>query len=79
MPTEKRPVIAMDIKLKHYRDPETGDVVGVDRYETGFAYRDRYELLNRYVDAVYEAGGIPLMVPCFPDEDIRVDVGCTRR
>lgn len=71
--TKKRPVIAMDIKLKHYCDPETGDVVGVDRYETAFAYRDRYELLNRYVDAIYEAGGIPLMVPCFPDEDILRD------
>jgi len=73
MAQRQHPVVAMDIKLKHYRDHETGDVVGVDRYETGFAYRDRYELLNRYVDAVQEAGGIPLLVPCFTDEDILRD------
>jgi len=69
MPTERRPVIALDIKLKHYRDPQTNEVVGVDRYETGFAYRDRYEVLNRYVDAVHEAGGLPLMTPPFTDEE----------
>jgi len=70
MPAGKRPVIALDIKLKHYRHPETDEVVGVDQYETEFAYRDRYEILNRYVDAVQECGGLPLMVPPFTDEDI---------
>lgn len=69
MSAAHRPVIALDIKLKHYRNPETDEVIGVDQYETGFAYRDRYEVLNRYVDAVQECGGLPLMVPPFTDED----------
>jgi len=42
MSAAHRPVIALDIKLKHYRNPETDEVIGVDQYETGFAYRDRY-------------------------------------
>ena len=42
MLAKKRPVIALDIKLKHYFDPETDKVVGVDRYETDFSYRDRH-------------------------------------
>ena len=70
MADRRRPVIAMDIKLKHYRDPKTQEVIGADQYLTDFAYRDRYELLNRYVDAVHEAGALPLLVPCFTEEDI---------
>lgn len=69
MPKGGRPVVALDIKLKHYRDPETNEMIGVERYETGFAYRDRYQVLNRYVDAIHEAGGMPLMVPPFTDEE----------
>ena len=70
MSKDRRPVIALDIKLKHYRDPETQKVIDVDRYETPFAYRDSYTVLNRYVDAVHEAGALPLMVPPFTDESI---------
>ena len=69
MSYEKPLVIALDVKLKHYRDPETNDVIGVDQYETEFACRDRYEVLNRYVDAVQECGALPLMLPPFTDED----------
>jgi len=69
MPKVKRPVIALDVKLKHYRDPKTAEVIGVDQYETPFAYRDRYQVLNRYVDATREAGGVPVMVPPFTDDD----------
>ena len=69
MARDGRPIIALDIKLKHLRDPETNDVVGVDQYETPFAYRDSYTVLNRYVDAVQETGGIPIMVPPFTDDE----------
>lgn len=69
MPTQRRPVIAMDIKLKHYRDPETQEIVEIDQYLTDFAFRDRYQIFNRYVDSVYEAGALPLLVPCFTEED----------
>ena len=70
MAAETRPVIAMDIKLAHYRDPQTDEIVGVDQYLTGFTFRDKYTLFNRYVDSVHEAGGLPLLVPCFSEEDI---------
>lgn len=68
MSLRERPVIALDIKLKHFLSPDTNDVVTPDQYETEFAYRDRYTVLNRYVDAIYETGGLPLMVPPFTDE-----------
>jgi putative glutamine amidotransferase len=70
MLAKKRPVIALDIKLKHYFDPETDKVVGVDRYETDFSYRDRYQILNRYVDAIQERGGLPLLIPPVTDEGV---------
>jgi len=73
MPLPDRPVIALDIKLKHHRTPETNEVVGVEDYLTSFASRDRYEIFNRYVDSVYEAGALPLLVPCFDDEDLLRD------
>ena len=60
----------MDIKLRHQRDAETGAVIGPDQYLTDFAYRDEYKIYNRYVDQVFEAGGLPLLVPCFTDEAI---------
>ena len=60
MSVVNRPAIALDVKLKHYCDPETGDVVGVDQYETPFAYRDRYEIVNR------DAGPPPSAVPLDP-------------
>jgi len=60
----------MDIKLKHYKDPQTGEIMEPGDYKTGFAFRDRYQIFNRYVDSVYEAGGLPLLVPCFDDENI---------
>ena len=81
----RRPVIAMDIKLRHLRaskaSPRTSSdgatefarsngIVGPEEYETDFAYRDEYRVYNRYVDQVYESGGIPLLVPCFTDESI---------
>ena len=81
----RRPVIAMDIKLRHLRaskaSPRTSSdgptefarsngIVGPEEYETDFAYRDEYRVYNRYVDQVYESGGIPLLVPCFTDETI---------
>ncbi len=65
-----RPLIAIDIKLKHRQDPETGELVLPEEYETEFAFRDRYQVYNRYVDAVYEHGGMPLMVPPIVDEDL---------
>jgi len=68
MPSANRPVIALDIKLKHYRNQGTNEVVGVEDYTTDFAFRDRYEIFNRYVDALHEAGALPLLVPCFDDE-----------
>jgi len=68
MPAKTRPIIAIDIKLRHYKDPQTQEIVGVDRYPTDFAFRDSYGVFNRYVDAVHEAGGLPLLVPCFTDE-----------
>ena len=81
----RRPVIAMDIKLRHLRasktpQPKLSDgqaefarssgIVGPEKYETDFAYRDEYRVYNRYVDQIYESGGIPLLVPCFTDERI---------
>ena len=81
----RRPVIAMDIKLRHLRaskapprkpsdgQPEfarSSGIVGPEEYETDFAYRDEYRVYNRYVDQIYESGGIPLLVPCFTDESI---------
>ena len=68
-----RPIIAIDIKLKHYQDPDTGALLGPEAYETDFAFRDRYQVFNRYVDAVYEHGGLPLLVPPFVDEDLLAD------
>ena len=69
-PQQARPIIAMDIKLKHLRDSNTGAVIGPDEYLTDFAYRDEYKIYNRYVDQVFEAGGLPLLVPCFTDEAV---------
>jgi len=78
----RRPVIAMDIKLRHLRAskasqtkndvefPRSNGIVGPDQYETDFAYRDEYRIYNRYVDQIFESGGIPLLVPCFTDEKI---------
>ncbi|HJN07795.1 MAG TPA: gamma-glutamyl-gamma-aminobutyrate hydrolase family protein [Pirellulaceae bacterium] len=79
----RRPVIAMDIKLRHLRAtkaPKSNDekaefarssgIVGPEQYETDFAYRDEYRIYNRYVDQIFESGGIPLLVPCFTDEPI---------
>ena len=76
----RRPVIAMDIKLRHLRAskvskkdvefPRSSGIVGPDQYETDFAYRDEYRIYNRYVDQIFESGGIPLLVPCFTDEKI---------
>jgi putative glutamine amidotransferase len=81
----RRPVIAMDIKLRHLRaskapprkssdgQPEfarSSGIVGPEEYQTDFAYRDEYRVYNRYVDQIYESGGIPLLVPCFTDESI---------
>ena len=81
----RRPVIAMDIKLRHLRAskvsraksdlgkaefPRSSGIVGPDEYETDFAYRDEYRIYNRYVDQIFESGGIPLLVPCFTDETI---------
>lgn len=70
MPILKRPIIAMDIKLMHYQNSETGETVGVSQYRTKFAFRDKYFITNRYVDAVYEAGGLPLLMPCFTETDV---------
>lgn len=70
MQSPNRPVIALDIKLKHYRSSDTNEVVGVEDYVTSFAFRDRYEIFNRYVDALCEAGALPLLVPCFDDETV---------
>ena len=67
---QTRPIIAMDIKLKHQRDSNTGAVIGPDEYLTDFAYRDEYKIYNRYVDQVFETGGLPLLVPCFTGEAI---------
>jgi len=82
---DRRPVIAMDIKLRHLRaskapprkssdgQPEfarSNGIVSPEEYETDFAYRDEYRVYNRYVDQIYESGGIPLLVPCFTDESI---------
>ena len=84
-PRQHRPVIAMDIKLRHLPAskaprPKDGDdkaefargsgIVGPDQYETDFAFRDEYRIYNRYVDQIFESGGIPLLVPCFTDEAI---------
>ena len=84
-PAARRPVIAMDIKLRHLRaakaprDESNEDrtefarssgIVGPEQYETDFAYRDEYRIYNRYVDQIFESGGIPLLVPCFTDESI---------
>ena len=69
-PNLRRPVIAIDIKLKHLSDPSTGKTIGPDQYETDFAYRDRYQIFNRYVDVIQEAGALPLLVPCFTEEKI---------
>jgi len=84
-PAARRPVIAMDIKLRHLRaskaplaksnDDKTefarsSGIVGPEQYETDFAYRDEYRIYNRYVDQILESGGIPLLVPCFTDETI---------
>ena len=84
-PAERRPVIAMDIKLRHLRaskSPRTkssggksefarsNGIVGPEQYATDFAYRDEYRIYNRYVDQIFESGGIPLLVPCFTDETI---------
>ena len=84
-PQARRPVIAMDIKLRHLRPSKAGQgksnddktefarssgIVGPEQYETDFAYRDEYRIYNRYVDQIYESGGIPLLVPCFTDESI---------
>jgi putative glutamine amidotransferase len=81
----RRPVIAMDIKLRHLRASKapprkssddqaefarSSGIVGPEEYETDFAYRDEYRVYNRYVDQIYESGGIPLLVPCFTDESI---------
>ena len=83
--TRRRPVIAMDIKLRHLPAskaprPDSNDdraefarssgIVGPEQYETDFAFRDEYRIYNRYVDQVFESGGIPLLVPCFTDETI---------
>ncbi|HNS33374.1 MAG TPA: gamma-glutamyl-gamma-aminobutyrate hydrolase family protein [bacterium] len=65
----KRPIIGIDIKLKHYQDPATGKIVNDSDYQAGFAFRDRYEVFNRYVDSVYEFGGLPLLIPDFEDEE----------
>ena len=70
MSVQTRPVIAMDIEFWHYRDPQTQEVVGVDQYLTDFAFRDKYRIFNRYVDSIHEAGGLPLLVPCFTEEDV---------
>ncbi|MFP6766308.1 MAG: gamma-glutamyl-gamma-aminobutyrate hydrolase family protein, partial [Planctomycetaceae bacterium] len=84
-PDTCRPVIAMDIKLRHLRTSKvpsgkssddqaefvrSSGIVGPEQYETDFAYRDEYRIYNRYVDQIYESGGIPLLVPCFTDESI---------
>lgn len=64
----KRPLIGIDIKLVHHLDPETRKPVEDSAYATGFAFRDRYQVFNRYVDSVYEAGGMPFLVPDYDDE-----------
>lgn len=84
-PEVRRPVIAMDIKLRHLRASKarrsksnddkaeftrSSGIVGPEQYETDFAYRDEYRIYNRYVDQIFESGGIPLLVPCFTDEAI---------
>jgi len=81
----RRPVIAMDIKLRHLRAPKaprgtsgndttefvrSSGIVSPEQYETDFAYRDEYRIYNRYVDQIYESGGIPLLDPCITDESI---------
>ena len=75
----------MDIKLRHLRaskssrNKPSGDksefarssgIVGPEQYATDFAYRDDYRIYNRYVDQIFESGGLPLLVPCFTDESI---------
>jgi putative glutamine amidotransferase len=81
---KRRPVIAMDIKLRHLPASKapgkssgnkeefgrSSGIVGPDQYETDFAFRDEYRIYNRYVDQIFESGGIPLLVPPFTDEAI---------
>lgn len=81
---KRRPVIAMDIKLRHLPTSKapaksndnqaefvrSSGIVGPDQYETDFAFRDEYRIYNRYIDQVFESGGIPLLVPCFTDKAI---------
>jgi len=84
-PAQRRPVIAMDIKLRHLRTSKSArtkssggkseiarsnGIVGPEQYATDFAYRDEYRIYNRYVDQIFESGGLPLLVPCFTDETI---------
>ena len=64
-----RPLVLIDVKLRHRLDPETGEATTPDAYATPFAYRDSYTVTNRYVDAAQEAGGLPLLVPPYTDEE----------
>jgi len=82
--TKRRPVIAMDIKLRHLPASKasaksndnraefarSSGIVGPDQYETDFAFRDEYRIYNRYIDQVFESGGIPLLVPPFTNKAI---------
>lgn len=64
-----RPLVLIDVKLRHRLDPETGEALTPDAYVTPFAFRDFYTVTNRYVDATYEAGALPLLMPPYTDEE----------
>jgi len=54
-----RPLIGINSGFTEYADYKPGDM----------HYKDRYQAFNRYMDAIAEAGGAPVMLPCLDDLD----------
>jgi len=55
----RRPLIGLNSGFHEYADYQPGDI----------HYKDRYQVFTRYMDAIAEVGGAPVMLPCFDDLD----------
>ena len=55
----KSPLIGININVSYFESSECQT-----------HYKDEYQIRISYVDCVYKAGGIPVLVPCFEDENM---------